>query len=355
MKKDLRDKLKTISFILVVFVVFSHSNNLAINYSSETVTVKKGLNWFIQNALSEGISKIASPLFFSISGYLFYLYIKDGSITEYLPKYKKRIKTLIIPYLLWSCFGILLFLILQSIPFSKFFFTHELIADLSFTQLLNKFFLIPIPYHLWFIRDLIMLVLISPLLYWSIKTFKYYLLILFLIFWIKEIDFEVFISRALLFFSIGAYFSINRLNMNNLTSKNTFLYFTSWMLLVLIKTYYIYIGYNNLILIDILHKTSIVVGIVSIWLLYDTVYKNRDISQTKIFSLFQFSFFIFAFHEPTLSIIKKGLNFLMGNSEISSFIGFLIAPVIIIFLSILLGYYLKRFIPKFYYLLTGGR
>ena len=131
-----------------------------------------------------------------------------------------------------------------------------------------------------------MLVLLSPLLYWLIKTFKYYTLVLFSLFWINDIDFEIFISRALLFFSIGAYFSINKVNMSNLRSKKTFLMFTSWILLILIKTYLMYVNYDNQLLIDLLHKTSILFGIISIWILYDKFSKNRDISQTRIYALF---------------------------------------------------------------------
>lgn len=62
--------------------------------------------------------------------------------------------------------------------------------------------------------------------------------------------------------------------------------FTSWILLILIKTYLIYVNYDNQLLIDLLHKTSILFGIISIWILYDKFSKNRDISQTRIYALF---------------------------------------------------------------------
>jgi len=354
MNKELRDKLKTISFVLVVFVVISHAYNLTISPDTSEI-INNRVNWFIQNALSDGLAKIASPLFFSISGFLFYLSMNNGSFNEFPPKLRKRFKTLVIPYLLWSIYGLLLYLTLQSIPFSKAFFTNELISNLSFIQILNIILLQPIPYHLWFVRDLTMLVLISPLLYWLIKNFNYYILTIFIIFWINDIDFEIFISRSLLFFSAGAFISINKINLSTLKSVNPYFVTIIWIGFVLLKTTLQYQNSEYVWLVSLLHKASLLLGIISIWMIYDYIFKNRDISNTRFYTLFQFSFFLFAFHEPTLTIIKKSLNYLMGQSELNSFLVYIIAPLATIFFSLVIGNYMKRVVPKFYYLLTGGR
>lgn len=69
------------------------------------------------------------------------------------------IGTLFIPYLFWSLFGVLFYFTLQSLPPLQVFFTKKLIIDYSFQELINVIFNQPIPYQLWFLKDLMILVL----------------------------------------------------------------------------------------------------------------------------------------------------------------------------------------------------
>jgi surface polysaccharide O-acyltransferase-like enzyme len=307
MSKYLSDKLRTISFLLIVFVVFCHAHNLAFNFKSESVIVTQGFNSFIQEIISQGIAKVASPLFFIISGFVFFLNIKNGSFLEFFSKYRRRSKTLVLPYLLWSILGILFYLILQSIPFLKDFFTKQIIVDLSFSQLLSTILINPIPYQFWFIRDLVILIVLSPLIYWLIKHLNFYIVFILLVSWIYGFNFILFTSSALFFFGVGAIFSIKKINIQNLKLHNQYLLFLIiWITLIILKTTLIYMNFENEWLISVLHKISILIGIISIWFSYDHFLKKIDISKTKFYNLFQFTFFIYAFHEPVLTVFKKG-------------------------------------------------
>ncbi|AWH74794.1 hypothetical protein DCS32_11685 [Dokdonia sp. Dokd-P16] len=354
--KFLSDKIKAISFLLMIMVVFLHSYNLKIKFTTETALIEKGYNSFIQNLISEGITRVAVPLFFIISGYLFFLSIKNGSTSEFFSKFRKRYKTLVLPYLLWSIYGLLFFLFLQLIPFSKPFFTNNLIIDYSLKDWFNSIFLNPIPYQLWFIRDLIVLIIFSPILYWLVKYFKVYIICIFLITWLFQFDYLIFSNEALLFFALGAFFGIQKINIQKikLRKKNAMVCMI-WVLLVFIKTYLIYVNVENEWLIRILHKSSILVGIASIWLLYDIIFEKKDIEKSKCYQLFQYSFFLFAFHEPVLTIFKKGFYYVLGQSQLSSFLIYFSAPVITILVSVIVGTLTKKYIPQGYYLMTGGR
>lgn len=356
MNKYLSDKLKAISFILMIMVVIIHSYNLEINFSSHSGIIKRGYNSFIQDIISKGLTRVAVPLFFLISGYLFFLTIKNGTINDFLSKYKKRCKTLVLPYLLWSIFGVLIYLILQSIPFSKPFFTKELIYQYSTNQLLYRIFIDPIPYQLWFMRDLIVLIILSPILYFFVKQFKFYIISLFFITWIISFDYVVFSSESLLFFAFGALLSIENINIQKEQLNNKYLIFIiTWITLIIVKTILVYNEFKNDWLILIIYKSSILFGIISVWLFYDIRFRKRDISQTKFYLLFQYTFFLYAFHEPMLTILKKAFYFILGQSELSSFLIYILAPFITIIVCILTGYFLKQRLPKFYLLLTGGR
>ena len=356
MNEYLRDKLKVISFFSMIMVVYLHSYNLIIKMSGDTHLINNGYNSFIQDFVSNGLTRIAVPLFFIISGYLFFLSIENGYISEFLVKYKKRIYTLLIPYLLWSVFGILFYLFLQTIPISKPFFTKELIKDYSLADLLYVIFYKPISYQLWFVRDLIILVFLSPIIFWFLKYFKYYFILLLLITWLIGLDYILFSNEALLFFVIGSFFSTIKVNFQKLKFKNQYLFFSiSWMMLVLCKTVLTYIGFENSWVLIVLHKTSIFFGISAIWFSYDKLFENKDVSNLKIYPIFKYSFFLYAFHEPILTVFKKVLYFILGTTELTSFIIYLSAPIFTIFLVVLCGFYLKTVSPRFYSLMTGGR
>lgn len=354
--KFLSDKLKAISFLLMVMVVFLHSYNLEIKFTTGSGLIEKGYNSFIQDLISQGVTRIAVPLFFIISGYLFFLSFKNSSLTEFFSKYKKRSKTIVLPYLLWSIYGILLYLVLQLIPFSKPFFTNELIVDYSVNQLLNRIFINPIPYQLWFLRDLIVLIIFSPILYWLIKYFKFYIISIFLITWFFQLNYLIFSNEALLFFALGAFFSIKKINIQKTkVKKRNVIFSIIWISLIIIKTSLVYLNFENEWLIKILHKSSILIGIISIWLIYDVIFKKTDIAKTKYYQLFQYTFFLYAFHEPVLTIFKKAFYYILGQSELSSLLIYISVPLVTIFVSILIGFITRKIIPKYYYLMTGGR
>jgi surface polysaccharide O-acyltransferase-like enzyme len=356
MNKYFSDKLRAIGFTLMVMVVFFHSYNLLMFNSG---TIKQGYNSFIQDLFSRGVTEIAVPLFFIISGYLFFLSIKNGSISEFLSKYRKRAKTLILPYIFWSIYGILFYLILQSIPFTKAFFSKGLfIVDYSVTDLLTRIFWKSFAFQFWFIRDLIMLVLLSPILYYLIKYLRIYIILIFFFTWMYGFDYLIFTNASIFFFSIGGLLSIKNINIQNYNLNSKYLIFSFvcvWLVLLIIKTSLVQINFENEMLIEILLKSGIIIGVISIWFLYDYIYKNIDISKTKAYTLFQYTFFLYAFHEPLLQFLIKGFGNVFGQSELALFLIYISTPIIIIFVSISIGHYAKRFVPKFYYLSTGGR
>ena len=356
MNNYLSEKLKIISFISMIMVVFLHSYTLVVKSLTGNVVLTNGYNLFIQDFFSQGITRVAVPLFFMISGYLFYLKM-EGTFSEFVIKFKKRIKTLALPYIFWSIWGLLFYFVLQLLPQSKPFFTKELIRDYSLNTLLNTIFLNPISFQLWFLRDLIVIVFLSPIIYWTIRYIKFVSVIIFLIAWFNNFDFIIFSNEALLFFVFGAFLSLEKkkLPIQDLSMQYYWIYTYIWLAIVSCKTILVYIEFNNSIILDILLKTGILFGIIAIWSMYDILIKNKTLIGQKFYAVTSYSFFLFAFHEPVLTVLKKGLFYMIGHEEFSSLCIYIAAPILTISFSIFIGYYFKRYIPKFYELITGGR
>ncbi|MDF2454821.1 MAG: hypothetical protein K0R51_814 [Cytophagaceae bacterium] len=351
----LSEKLKVLSFCAMVLVVFLHSYNVVVNSLYGNIVLNKGYSFFIQDFFSQGITRIAVTLFFAISGYLFYLNI-EGRAIDFILKIKKRIKTLMIPYLIWSLWGILFYWMLQSIPQSKPFFTNALIANYSVDELLITLFLDPIPYQLWFIRDLLLIiVLIGPLIYWLIKYVRFSVLV-FISLWFFGVDFPILNEEALTFFVVGAFFSISKSNwlVKDLSAKY-WIFLLLWIGLVLFKTILLHNEFPNLMLLNRIHKTSILVGLMAVWIYYDFLFKKEVVTNWNFYHITSFSFFLYAFHEPVLIMFKKGLFYLIGKSEFASLLVYITAPLVVIALSIFISFHFKRILPKAYDLITGGR
>lgn len=355
MNEYLSIKLKIISFFSIVMVVYLHSYNLVINLNSETFYVNQVYSIFIQNFISQGITRVAVPLFFLISGYLFFINFNQNRF-DFLNKFKKRIKTLFIPYLFWSIFSLILFLILESIPQLAILFTNKSIIDYTLSEFICSFITNPIPYQLWFLRDLMILVVLSPVLFYSLKKFRYFTIFVFMVGWFLDFNFIFFSNESLLFFAFGVFISIHKKQILEIKfSKKELIYTLVWIVILFYKNTLIHYSKDNVTLLFFLHKISVLIGIFALWSLYDVIFINRDLTKSKLFYFSKYSFFIFVFHEPMLSVLKKILFYLSNKNEYMSILIYIIAPLITIIVSLFTGYFLKHFVPKFYSFITGGR
>ncbi len=352
MNKYLSVKIKVISFLLMIMVVFIHSNNIEL--SADNI-LKNGYSAFIQTFFCDGINLIAVPLFFAISGYLFFLNL-EGTLKEFVAKFHRRFKSLVVPYFFWSISVLILFCCLQFIPYIKDLIGTKRIIDYSLGELLFKIFIEPIPLQLWFIRDLIALTIISPVIYWLIRYSRISLLLTLLLTWFLNFEFIVISNAGFLFFVFGAYLSITG---SNLLTKDfsrwSWIYLGLWGGLILYRTILISDGLRNNFISIVLVKIIIITGILAVWSLYDKLFINKDLSGHRFYFICSFSFFLYAFHIPTLNMFKRGLFHFMEKSDFTSLTIYFAAPILTISIGLLLGYYLKLLNPKFYAIITGGR
>lgn len=343
----------------MVLVVLLHSYNLEVNFKSKSVQFNGGVNFFVQTFFGQGITKVAVPIFFTISGYLFFLNFQ-GHKQDFIIKYKKRAQSLLIPYLFWSLWALLLFFSLQQLPYSQSFFSNEKIINYSLEEVLSTIFLNPLAYQLWFIRDLMVLVIISPIIFWSLQKAGKLVLLALLTIWFAgrhNISFLIFSSEAILFFCVGAYLSIHKSNflLKNRNFQYSKLLFSFWILLVLIRTFMLFSEVDKETFLWLFFRLNVLVGTISFWFIYDTFMPNKGKLQKQLLSLSYFSFFLFAFHEPILTIFKKGLFYLLGTTELSALAIYFLAPLLTIVLSIMAGRLMKKYFQSLYFLVTGGR
>lgn len=353
MKAYTSDKIRILSFLSIVLVVFLHAFNLN-NLATTKPLFYKSWIWFVQDIVSYGFTRIAVPLFFLLSSYLFFLNT-HGSLADFIGKMKKRIHTLLIPFLFWSFFGIFFYFTLQSLPQTAKFFTKGHVVDFTAGQWLQTIFINPIPYQLWFVRDLMVLIVLSPLLYQGIKQAWKLMLALAFIGWILAPNVWQNSSEALLFFVIGASLSVHqpkRIETNYARFSLGWMLF--WMLLVLLKTALQFASVPPELIFGIF-KLSILVGLFACWSFYDRLFTSTPITNKTLLKLSAFTFFIYASHEPVLTVFKKILFVILGKTAMGHFEIYLAAPILTLLFCLIMGYFLKRFATPVYAFLTGGR
>lgn len=138
-------------------------------------------------------------MFLLISGYLFFpskeiVWGKD----YYLSKLKRRIQSLLIPYLIWNLIAYLLYAIdngFNIVDFLQSFWVIDLPGRVGTS---------PIDGPLWYVRNLMILMLVSPFIYWIIKH-KVLVLFLLLLWYTGIPPFNKGIFIALTFFSLGGW------------------------------------------------------------------------------------------------------------------------------------------------------
>jgi len=350
------DRLKILRFPLIVGVVFIHAYVTDVGFSNEVIG--SGHNgWlltFIRDLVSRGVARIAVPLFFLMSGYFFFLGLK-WSLTNYKAKLKSRINSLLIPFLFWNILTLLVYAAAQYLPVTQIYFSGKSspISEFRVYDYLNALIGInsyPISYQFWFIRDLMVLVVLSPMFFLIINYVPMIFLGVVSALWF--VDFwPVYIpsSSAILFFYIGALMAISggslfRFDSNG--NKILILYILILLIDVLTKG-----GLYN----AYIHKTGILFGIASALYITQFALNNKKISSFLLWSS-NTSFFVFAIHEPFLTITRKIVyKLLEPNSETMLLALYVSIPIVVIAVSMYIYVLLMSLNSRFVVLISGGR
>lgn len=142
------------------------------------------------------LTEICVPLFYVLSGYL---YFRNAPLNPqprwFLEKYRSRFFSLVIPYLIaniiaWGCY----YFAIKEVPSMVSGFFGDNWKDPVFV-----FWTGPINMSLWFIRELILVVLLSPVVYLLVRYLRIWGVLALGVLWAFKIG-----PAPLFFFSIGA-------------------------------------------------------------------------------------------------------------------------------------------------------
>lgn len=375
----LSNTIKYLRFPLTIGIILAHSNLGRLGFVVHGV--QYGMNYpdwyyYISVLFSEVLALICVPTFFVVSGYLFF-YRTDFDSKVYVQKLKKRFRTLMIPYLLWNLIALLVKVTKMLPIFSSVFHNMGNIEfKFSLIRLFNTFFYddgsngmfvdhfqiihvtspLPINGPMWYVRDLMVIILLTPLIYWLLKTLKYWFIFALAIYLyifghllLPEGSYLSIVIDYLFFFSWGAYYSINKQNIITEMRK------LKWIACLFVPSVII-----NLLTIDTKYNTYIFLPHIILGIIFAFVATSYFLEKGKIHvneTLANCSFFVFALHSLILNDLGK-LMFMacqLNDTPLVLLFLYIAIPTITIVICVWLYKLLNRYLPKICGLLTGGR
>ena len=254
------------------------------------------------------------PTFFLLSGYFFFKKeANEFKLSNYKTKLKKRIHTLLIPYIIWCILALILYIIFYYIKYNSFPFTN-------ITSLITCFFfhngtiIFPFPINgpLWYIRDLIILVIFSPIIFFilnNLNSTKFTLLICFIILPYLQLPLSL-LFIGFIWFSIGASISIKKRNIISSFTKYNIIYVTYPLLIclnVLSRDYIIH---------TIIMQTTIIAGVCFIIKLSYLIFNKFKITSCNYGALVMFiycSHFIVDYIKPIYTHIFSNSHLILTH------------------------------------------
>lgn len=307
-------------------------------------------------------------MLFIISGFLYALHDQK----PYKHRTNKRLRTLLVPYLVWSAIGILFTYLLESLPSGRDLVTsshivqiddnRQLLHDYHWYELLFRWVLMPVPYQLWFIRVLLIYNIAYPAIRWCItnRIARWIFFSVALLMWLGTMGFVFFEGEGLLFFSLGVWMQKTEFTIE---SPGRFFRPIWWgiafVALAAFKTILAFKGeahLGNVIfpLLTILHKMVILSGLIACWYGLDRLVRWCMEKRWFVW-LSAFAFMIYAMHAPIVAYLINPALTLLNPLPGTHLLAFILLPLTAISFIIVTGALLRRVSPGVYSLLTGGR
>lgn len=334
-----RNKITYLSFIMAVLVVIRHSNGIEVYNLSP---LGGGSLLYRIERFAEEISDLCVPTFFALSGYLFFQNYSPEKLRE---KWKSRIISIALPYLVWNVIAYIYYEMLAHIPMISAHLNSS-IEPFALTWLIKNA-LCGLHNVTWFLRNLMVYIILFPLIYKVICSKRIALafscMLLAAGMAIGDSYSYSYIYNAS-FYMLGVYFGIHhRESVQKRYERPVAAAAFIYLILTVCGNAWLDILTFSLRLP--LRMTQII----AVWIIADAL-----AVQKKPAWWIKISFFIYCTHSMVLESVEKVFLIVLGNNILGAAIDFFLAPVITIIVITVLAYFIKK-VPIVWRILVGNR
>jgi len=336
------ENLNKIRFLIIILVVINH-----LDFSPKAVSggVVKMFHFFIEST---------SPLLAIFSGYLFFFGAREKF--DYAQKLKRRLYSLVFPYLFWISIYIVLHCVIKSVALAVLNRPIWSSMDPSFTwkYLFNAFFADPIVPNYWYLQNLIA---VLPFCYFIWRLLRCPILfycafggiILVYSFNLFPIFFH---QRFLPYFLIGAYLGFQKYSWNIFSSLDRFSTNLFLIITLLLPSFFEY------------DKGGIVLKCLLVFACAALLIESFRRGIPNILNQFlanneRHSFIVFCMHALILSVFSKLIALIMPGFLFQNFFTDLVLTIVLFACVLLVNLWISRAIearfPAFWAFLVGFR
>lgn len=314
-----------------------------------------GLNGFfdwIRVFLVDSLFRIGVPCLSAISGYL--LFQRGWEAFDYAKTLRSKARTVLLPFLIWNLglFGAVLVIQRADIGIGYFpdLWNASAREALSYAVATEG---LPIDIPLYFLRDLVVCIILSPILAVLVRRFPVPVLVaLFLLAIVPGLTIGIVLKKSILFsFTLGIFLALNGVN---LKAVDRFAALGTAVLLaaaVLLSIGLYQTGPDFPWALDLARNALSILGAGGFWLMSAIVIRS-GIGQ-RLAATGSLSFWMFCAHFPLLVLMWMVWNRVAGDDLYPLFyMAAVITSFIILFVS---NQLVSRTMPGLYEVLTGSR
>lgn len=347
-------RISSLRIILVLLVICIH--NYPSKYIDNNVVIKyivKFLRWLLSG--DGGIPSGAVPAFFVITAYLQFIKTEKYSVLL-----KKKFKAIIVPYIIWISIYIIMNFLLQIIPNLSGFSVNssgDIITNWRIIDWIGAYTgygresCKPIAAPLWFLRDLIVLIIISPIIKYILDKNKgIELLIITGIIYYCDVSLYFVFPASLFYYCLGAFISNNKYDLFTLSDRFSMLFLTC----LYIVCFIIYHLVSNVVYFNGSVLTAFCMLLWFYRLSKHLVVSNRLFCILK--KTEKYSFFIYCFHGPfVIAIMNRLWCKFIPEYGCFGIINEILPVFICFFICFFAAVILEKWLPYIYNVLNGSR
>ncbi|MBR2770119.1 MAG: acyltransferase family protein [Solobacterium sp.] len=330
---NFRNRITLMAFIASLFVIFAHSTNLeGYGITGASVGFARFV-WMLESWLFQ-IFESSIPVFFFLSGFQFF---RGFSWETAKRKYQSRFRSVVIPYLVWCSIYYFWNVITTHAPIISNYI-NSAPAEVSLQAWLRALW--PDSYYtLWFLKNLMIFIALTPVLYillkdrWKLPTGLAVVILLVL----NSLFPTVYCPNGLPVFAAGGYIAINHKGAE---------YYKNPRLSIACAVISSVLAVTNLLAANDFFK---IVFVVTAWQALDLVSLETEFPWWM-----KITFFTYAAHDLLLVSLNKLILVIFGRSPVFALVNFLICPPIVFLLLVFAASILRK--NRFLWsLLCGGR
>ncbi|MBB3945426.1 succinoglycan biosynthesis protein ExoH [Rhizobium skierniewicense] len=346
--QNLSSRINLMRIVLISGIVFVH-----VPHDPETSPFLGAYGFFdwVRVFLGDALFRIGVPCLSAISGYL--LFRRGLADFDYPATIKSKTRTVLLPFLLWNGLLFLGVLVMQRFGVGVGYFPD--LWSATAREIMNHGAAVeefPLNIPLYFLRDLFVCILLSPILAFLVQRFPWPTLVVLLVLTaLPDLPIWIVQKKSILFsFSLGIALALHKVDLKTLDPYAGRITLAIMVAATLLATGLYFTGPAFTFELNLLRNLLAVAGAIGLWAFSSIMIESRAgrrLSQTG-----SLSFWIFCAHYPLLVIMWMIWN--KGGPDFypAFYIGAVLSSFVILIIT---DAQVRSRFPSLYAVLTGSR